>query len=707
MTEPVRNASALISPQVRSFGPKNYQGALPGWIEDVIYPQAALPVWPYLWLGLCTGTLASVIARRRWLHPGWLVGAGAVLLAYPHAALVYHGDVMELARHAIGVAVQARIGVWLVLVFALDGLISARVETYLSTPNQTAQPGRGRYGRRWNLGKLLGRRALPGAFLAVALLTVSALEGLWIANHYPAPVYGLAAMLLITLCLGIAMIWIYRKPVVIERVLEWLSPEESNARLYWTSLGLLGLTGLCILTLGLFSPAWVEAVSQALSVSTRLARLYGTAQALLQPLRPGAAWLGLMAAQALGALLVVFWPFYQRLWRAAEVYRLAAAIGVIALGLGQMVLLYLRLPGLQAINGWRYPYQALEVGRSGQLVFLGLLALAVVGALFLSAKPGSTARNAWVVSGLWLALGIGFIFLTVQGGASGIRADGLVRGMALPMAGLALLGLILTSIGLETPLAPLLMLTAPVFLLSSLRGPFEINRFGLLFVGVMALWLVDQARRRSAGWAALGAGFLLGAGTALAAPIAALFVMLVVWIWLDAGVQTKRDLRRTAILTGALAGGAGVGFLLAILMGNQPLSSYLASLASARQELGLHLGLYAWLVRAKLDPFELAFLAGLPMAGLAGLRALQAGWDLIQKQANRLDTFALAFAAAGATLVLVLPPFGGSAQAWLFLLPGLAILAADEMQQLFPGRWVGFVVGAQLVICFLVFRFLG
>ncbi len=706
LADPVRNAGALLSPQVRNFGPEDYQGALPGWVEEMIYPEAS-SVWAFVWLGLTVGMLAAVAVQRRKMHPAWLAGAAAVALVYPHAALVYQGDVMEMARHAVGVAVQARLGVWLTLAFALDGLTYPQASCMKGRNDRRRHYRREILTTRWrDFTKFLGHTAQSAEFLAAAWLAVSALEGLTIANHFRSQAYSLMPMLLLTLALALWVVWVYRKPQTVERGMRWLSPEESKARLYGASLGLLALIGACILALALFSPANSGEIIRSLSVSTRLMRMYGAAQALLGPLLPGIAWLGLMAAQALGALVVVFKAFYRELWRAGVVYRLGAAALVVAAGIGQMALLYLRLPGLQEISGWRYPYRALDVGLSGHLVFLGLLALASAGTVFLSTRPKKPIRNAFLTAGLWLALEVGFIFLIFPWGAYGILADGLVYVVDLPFAGLALLGLILTGIALKTPAAALLMLVAPVFLIGPQVAPFEINRYALPFVGVMALWLGQHAMRRSALWAALAAGFLLGAGTAIAAPMAALFGMVLGWIWLDAGLQTERNLRRTAILSAALAAGAGAGLLSAVQMGNHPMASYLANLAAARSELGLHLGLYSWLVRVKLDPFELAFLAGLPLAGLAGLRILRAGYAFAHQQAGRLDALALAFSAALAALVLALPPFGGTAIQWLFLLPPMALLAGDEAQTLFPGRWAALAVAMQLVICFLVFRFL-
>ncbi len=712
VAEPVRNAGGLLSPGVRSYGPDNYQGALPGWLEAAVYPGGRMPLWSYVWLGLAAGTLAIAAAQRRQLPPGWLVGAAAVALVYPHAALVYHGDVMELARHAIGVAVQARIGVWLVLLFALDGLTYPPGLSYPPAPSLKGRgaPVRVAYPIRAFV-RFLGSGMHSAAFLATALLAASALEGMALANRYQGPAYSLMPMLLLTLCLAAAMVWVYRKPQILEPLLAGLEPgEEQPPRktpLYGLSLGLLFLVGLCILALALFSPPNSPGVAQALSVNARLAGLYGALQALVAPLRPGIAWLGLIAVQAKGALAILYFPFYKRLWREEVVYRLGAAALVVAAGIGQAALLYLRLPWLQEITGWKYPYRAVDVELTGQLVFLGLLALAVVVTMYAAARPMKLARYAVVVMGTWIALAVGFIFLTFEMGAHEILADVLVRVGEMPVAGFAVLLFILTGIALDAPLAPLLMVVTPIYLLDSLSGQSEINSYLLPLAGIMALWLGHLSIHRKALWASLTAGFISGAGFAIAPPVAFLFLMLVAWVWIDAALPGKeRDIRGTAIMTAGIAAGAGVGLLLALQMGNNPLPGYLQSLEASRHALGLHLGLYSWLARLKLDPFELAFFAGLPLAALAALRAGRAGYALVRRTARRMDALALAFSLACAALMLALPPFGGTAQSWMFLLPPMALLAGDEITRLFPGKWAALVIAMQFAILFLALRFL-
>ena len=46
-----------------------------------------------------------------------------IFLAYPHAAIAWHGDANDVGRHALLAGVHLRLGLWLLLIFLLDMLI--------------------------------------------------------------------------------------------------------------------------------------------------------------------------------------------------------------------------------------------------------------------------------------------------------------------------------------------------------------------------------------------------------------------------------------------------------------------------------------------------------------------------------------------------------------------------------------------------------
>ena len=56
-----------------------------------------------------------------------LVAAGlAALLVVPQYLIVWHGDALEIDRHAISVAVELRIALWMITAMALDAVARAR-----------------------------------------------------------------------------------------------------------------------------------------------------------------------------------------------------------------------------------------------------------------------------------------------------------------------------------------------------------------------------------------------------------------------------------------------------------------------------------------------------------------------------------------------------------------------------------------------------
>ena len=96
---------------------------LPAPLDAVAYPPsvAAILVW-----------IAAVIAAAAWLarlgmaRPVWLVPAVATLLQLPHAVIVWHGDTIEIARHALTASVVTRLGLLVLSIFLVDAALDWR-----------------------------------------------------------------------------------------------------------------------------------------------------------------------------------------------------------------------------------------------------------------------------------------------------------------------------------------------------------------------------------------------------------------------------------------------------------------------------------------------------------------------------------------------------------------------------------------------------
>ena len=117
LQEPLRNIGALIVPKLDYYGADDAPPILGGAVAEAIYFEK----WPMLW-GWASGIIfgcASVIAART-RQPRWLMPLLMVALAYPHAALAWHGDANDVGRHALQAGVHFQLGLWILLLFAAD-----------------------------------------------------------------------------------------------------------------------------------------------------------------------------------------------------------------------------------------------------------------------------------------------------------------------------------------------------------------------------------------------------------------------------------------------------------------------------------------------------------------------------------------------------------------------------------------------------------
>lgn len=119
----VDHVPILLFPRERisSFGvwvahPRRVCSALPGPVQYLVFSHSL--VGGLLWLLL--GIAAVALAVRRLPRLVWLVPMALIVSTVPHAILVWHGDGLEAERHSVSLAVMARLGVLLMLVFVLD-----------------------------------------------------------------------------------------------------------------------------------------------------------------------------------------------------------------------------------------------------------------------------------------------------------------------------------------------------------------------------------------------------------------------------------------------------------------------------------------------------------------------------------------------------------------------------------------------------------
>ncbi len=115
--EPLGHLGELVSPRLEGYAPPGFLAPLGGWMTALTYPTH--PVLLSTLLAAALGVAGSVAIRMR-PRPVWVIPLALLLLAYPLAALVWHGDTAEIGRHALQVGVQLRLGLWLLLLFGAD-----------------------------------------------------------------------------------------------------------------------------------------------------------------------------------------------------------------------------------------------------------------------------------------------------------------------------------------------------------------------------------------------------------------------------------------------------------------------------------------------------------------------------------------------------------------------------------------------------------
>ena len=136
---PWLNIQSLLSSETGEPSPPGFIPILPPWLSACIYPLLVLPFWPWVaGLIVLAGLSCAGLDRQR----KWWVPLGLLLLAYPHALLVWHGDAMAVERHALLLQIQLRLAIWIILLLVIDSLYRR-----LSTSAQSSLKNRCAWGR--------------------------------------------------------------------------------------------------------------------------------------------------------------------------------------------------------------------------------------------------------------------------------------------------------------------------------------------------------------------------------------------------------------------------------------------------------------------------------------------------------------------------------------------------------------------------------
>jgi len=125
MQAPLTEFDALIGMQnIQPFlFSKRFSPILPARLEAMLFPRHQLvPVLVVLW----AAALIAILTRVWRQNKAWWVAIGIIVLIFPHYFITWHGDVMGIYRHVVSASVQFYLGMWLLILLALDQVLSFR-----------------------------------------------------------------------------------------------------------------------------------------------------------------------------------------------------------------------------------------------------------------------------------------------------------------------------------------------------------------------------------------------------------------------------------------------------------------------------------------------------------------------------------------------------------------------------------------------------
>jgi len=117
LQEPLRHSEELLSSELRDYAPRSFVSILSEPLAEVVYSKR----WAVLWTWVAAIAVGFVLGLKLWTrNVAFLVPLALTMLVYPQAVVTWHGDPNEIGRHGLEAAVNLRIGLWLLLLFAAD-----------------------------------------------------------------------------------------------------------------------------------------------------------------------------------------------------------------------------------------------------------------------------------------------------------------------------------------------------------------------------------------------------------------------------------------------------------------------------------------------------------------------------------------------------------------------------------------------------------
>jgi hypothetical protein len=130
ITSPLMDIKALLGyDYLEGFHIPDYTPALPEQVNGLLYPVGWF--WPYLWgLLLPTGFILATNLRTK-ERVYWIIVA-FLLLSLPQLYLIWHGDALDVERHAVVMNIQFHLGILWLVIFYLDTMLTKTPRTAAS-----------------------------------------------------------------------------------------------------------------------------------------------------------------------------------------------------------------------------------------------------------------------------------------------------------------------------------------------------------------------------------------------------------------------------------------------------------------------------------------------------------------------------------------------------------------------------------------------